>query len=734
MNLVQGKVVVLAFLTVFAAGCQTQDAEKGTEKTNPVAGVVEKLPVPGQTESKEPGKAAASEPGTSESTTLEGKPEAAGEATSTKTPEGSEEVAEPAPSPYGTIPRDTFNRLAMLVDAPVFWAFDETEPGVVAPGEIVTLVLHRSDVVWVKDGTFTAVFDNLYQSVTDLAKQGIHAPSGLPAEEIERRKLVEEDITQGDPRLVFSDLRELTEAEKTFVRHMFQVGTLIDELHFIQHGVQGLRADLPKDHPPSSAAFRRNWGPKCVAPKTEKNPACTAIPGVTKVYVDPYPKALQDQEGFCELLASRPDADKLLRPFVVIREDDESGQLVPVPYTVQYQDLMTAISRELLAAAEAMKDHNEDPLVRYLTVAAQSFLDNQWEPADEAWAAMNVDNSRWYVRVGPDEVYWEPCSRKAGFHLSFARINRASLEWQNKLKPVQQEMENTLADLIGQPYAARTVTFHLPDFIDIVFNCGDARHPLGGTIGQSLPNWGPVANEGRGRTVVMSNLFTDAASLERRRVLSTSLIHADSMAHFPVDAQAGLLSIILHEAMHNFGPSHEYRVDGKKDTEAFGGPLATVLEELKAQTGALWFPILLHSKGLIDTTLMYQTWMDSVLWAFGHISRGMYSDNGKPKPYSQLAAIQVGFLLEKGAMEFLPEELAPNGTDKGVFRLHMDRFPDAINELMKVAGGIKARGDKGAAEELVKKYVDSDVVPQAIITERLLREPRASLVYSFRLD
>ncbi len=51
---------------------------------------------------------------------------------------------------------------------------------------------------------------------------------------------------------------------------------------------------------------------------------------------------------------------------------------------------------------------------------------------------MTVDNSRWYVRVGPDETYWEPCSQKAGFHLSFARIDDQSLRWQDKLKPVQQ--------------------------------------------------------------------------------------------------------------------------------------------------------------------------------------------------------------------------------------------------------------------------------------------------------
>ena len=90
---------------------------------------------------------------------------------------------------------------------------------------------------------------------------------------------------------------------------------------------------------------------------------------------------------------------------------------------------------------------------------------------------MTVDNSKWYVRVAPDEVYSEPCAHKAIFHLTFARINQGSKEWQGKLVPVQQEMEAAVAAHAGAPYKARKVTFHLPDFIDIVINAGDDREP-----------------------------------------------------------------------------------------------------------------------------------------------------------------------------------------------------------------------------------------------------------------
>ena len=45
-------------------------------------------------------------------------------------------------------------------------------------------------------------------------------------------------------------------------------------------------------------------------------------------------------------------------------------------------------------------------------------------------------------------------------------------------RPSQQDMEATLAKHVGAPYAARKVSFHLPDFIDIVSNAGDDRKPL----------------------------------------------------------------------------------------------------------------------------------------------------------------------------------------------------------------------------------------------------------------
>jgi hypothetical protein len=574
-------------------------------------------------------------------------------------------------------------------------------------------------------------FEEAYERIVAETQNPGGDDSSFDVSERERRRLVRQDLDNGIATLVRNDLSTLPDDHKAFVSHMLTAAGLIDQLYGRQIGAEALADQVPADDAASLSLFRRNWGPRGAAPATELDPACSAIPGSPKRLVDPYPAAMQTDVDFCAYFEDLPNAINLLDPFTVVREMD--GELVVTPITEAYPVLMGAIAGELRAAADVLVDPEEDALRAYLRAAAQSFTDNDWKPADEAWAAMNPNNSRWYLRIGPDEVYWEPCSQKAGFHLTFALINRDSLAWQDRLTPIRQVMEDRMAEIAGPPYVARQVSFHLPDFIDIVLNAGDDRTPLGATIGQSLPNWGPVANEGRGRTVAMTNRYTDADSAAIRRSQAESLFDLDTMAHYTDGPEPGLLGTILHEAAHNLGPAHEYKVEGRTDTEVFGGGLASTMEELKAQTAALWYLEFLKSEGLITEELFQQSYVDAMMWAFGHISRGMYTATGQRKAYSQLAAIQVGVLLESGALRFDPESEAANGSDIGALSIDFERMPAAVEDMMLLVAGLKARGERDGAEALAKTMVDGEVVPQELISERILRHPKASFVYSIDL-
>jgi hypothetical protein len=622
---------------------------------------------------------------------------------------------------YDALTRSELNGLALRLDLPIFWTSDADGDRSVDPNEVRSLLFYPTDGRWVEDGAFTSEFESAYDAM-------IRAKSAAPPPS-EREQLILEELGSAAIAIVETDVPSLPEEHRQFADRMLGVARRIDALYARQVGMTALAPRIEGAAAPSRSVFRRNWGPECLAPRTERQAQCSAIEGAPTRYVDVYPEALQRQEGFCAALEARPDAEALLDPFVTVVE--RNGELVPVSFAEAYREPMTEIAAELEAAAGALADPNEEPLRVYLRAAAQSFRDNDWLPADEAWSRMNAESSRWYLRVAPDETYWDPCSRKAGFHLTLALVDRASLEWQRLLTPFQDRMEQSLAALAPRLYRARDVSFHMPDFIAIAINAGDDRSAFGATTGQSLPNWGLVAEEGRRRTVVMTNLYTDPDSAARRREIADSLFTADSLAHYSDESEPGLMSTVLHEATHNLGPAHEYELGGRTASEAFGGELATMLEELKAQTGALYFLEFLVGNDAITRERANETFLDSIVWAIGHVSEGMYSAGGERKPYSQLSAIQIGYLLEQGALSYDPNRPAANGRDTGSFAVDYARLPAASEGLMRELVRILASQDRAAAEALSQRYVDGQVVPHATIVERHRRFPRQSFVYSF---
>jgi hypothetical protein len=633
-----------------------------------------------------------------------------------------------APAP-GDVPREALNRASLELFYPFFWSEDRDGDGALGPGELALVwgLDPRPREHWVKDGRFTPAFLEAYARVRARA-----ASPTAPADP--RHAVLAKELAQSYFTVIESDFSSAPEEDRALVRHVLEAARLIERLHARQLGTYGMEQSIPADDGVSRLVFFLNQGPWCSAPRTEKDPTCTAIAPAPPRVSGLYPRDLQSSAGFCEALARGPRGEELTRPFSVVARD-AAGALVAVPYQVAYREDMEAIARELDHAAAALRSPGEAALRAYLASAALAFRTGDWPAADEAWSRMDADSSRFYLRVAPDEVYFEPCNLKAGFELSFARIDRASLEWQHRLDPVKGDMEQALAALAGPPYAARTVSFHLPDFIQIVVNAGDARAPRGATIGQSLPNWGPVASEGRGRTVAMTNFYRDPESREVQRRRAESLLCVATMARYADDPDAVVLGTVLHEAAHNLGPAHEYAVGGRTDDQIFGGPLASTLEELKAQTSALYLTDWLAARGILDRDLAERAHVRDVVWTFGHVSRGMYDAEGKVKPYSALSAIQVGFLLKEAGLVWRPDQNAANGQDRGCLEVDFGAFPAAVTKLGQVALGVKARGDAATARALEVEYVrgggpSSDVL--RVITERWLRYPGATFLYSVR--
>lgn len=643
----------------------------------------------------------------------------------TPPPETTPVAAEPAAPPkktYDALTRLDFNARAAEQFQPLFWRLDANKNGALDPDELVTLVgpWNASRADYVDASGFTAKFDTIYAALQQ------------PAEPKDpRQAALKLELSQGKPTLVETDLTGATEGDKKAFPHFVRAAALIERIYAQQHGITALAEKIPADDLLSRAVFHRNQGAFCVAPKTEKDEACNAVSPTPSRAVGLYPAEVQKDPKFCAALEKQKNKADLMGHFSTVVEDGKGFRAVP--YTEAYKADMDAVAVELEAAAAALGD-DEAAFKTYLTAAAKAFRTNDWEPANEAWVAMGPLNSKWYLRVGPDEVYHEPCAWKAGFALQLARINLASLDWQKKLEPVKGDMEKALATMAGPPYKARDVKFKLPDFIDVTLNAADQRNPHGATIGQSLPNWGRVAEQG-GRTVVMTNLYTDADSQQALSDQMAALYCRATFDGATTEPKAALLSVVLHEAAHNLGPAHDYAVKGKKDDDVFGGPLASTMEELKAQTSALYFTWWLVEKNLLTEQEAKHATLRDVAWAFGHVSRGMYDGAGNAKPYSQLASIQLGHMAKEGVLVWKADEKAANGADTGCFEVDLAKWKPAVDALANRVLKAKGRGDRKDAEAMKASFVDAKDAwanLRLTIAERWTRAPKATFVYSVK--
>ncbi len=629
----------------------------------------------------------------------------------------------PAPTtpPYGLpkLDRDDFNRLAGETGVPLFWRSDVESPGELAALEIVVLGNDpKNQGRFIKAGAFTADFEKAYRALVELR----------------RREAVRAELAQGRPTLVELDATKLPPEEQTILKGFQKIAELIDQLYDFQVGAAGLEKLIPKDDAASLALFQRNHGAWCEAPKTQGDAFCNATSTFAEKKTQSYPLDVVTDKAFCDALQKEANAKDLTAPFTVVRKA-KAGGYEAVPYGKVYGKWTKAIAKELLTTAKAIGSGEEIRLKNYLEAAAKAFETNDWVPADEAWSAMAGSKSKWYVRIGPDETYWDPCGLKAGYHLSFARIDPSAEKLKEQLTAIRTDLEKALETLVGaEVYKARDVKFNLPDFIEIVLNAGDSRDGLGATIGQSLPNFGKVAEESRGRTVVMANLYTDVDSLADGKAKDELLLSKKSLEGRDDKGDAGRMTTVLHEATHNLGPTGSFQVGGKKPEELFGGDLDAILEELKAETGALYYLPLLKAKGVLTDEQVKQAYLAAISWNFGHISRGLFTPDKRPKTYSHVAAIQTHALIKAGALTWDPAD--GQGTpDAGRLAIDYTKVPAAMEALMKEVVTIKAKGDKAAAEKLDQTATSEEAVKAMhadAITERILRFAKASFVYAVR--
>lgn len=622
-----------------------------------------------------------------------------------------------------------FNELAGLKNLPFRIEGRVVDPSKLTPDD-VTITDPRFQKLFVREGRFTPRFERAYRSLVEL----------------QRRASVNRALSEGRTTKITADLSAYSPKEKKLVRHIQKVARLIDDLYMKQEGSYRYRADVKRRailDPNSDKLFRREMGPWATGTEGEKDPFANSLPGFPVKKVSVFP---EDLELTPEVLKQIEQDKDLSSPWTVVVRG-EGDTLKAIPYHEYWQADMFEVAAELEKAARAVDGLPEHAtLVIYLKAAAKAFRDGSWYDADRAWVAMSQTNSRFAIRVAPDETYWAPGNMKAGFQLWFAEIDRKTAKKaKDNLVPRLQQMESAIGGLLPQ-YRARSVEGFPIDFIRILVRAGDHKSPYGATIGEKLPNFYMSPDDNTySRMVVMTNYYHDPASekdaVERRQLLLSARVLA-GYNHNPEDTHVNTL---MHEMTHSLGVSAESYIaknedgsdrvnkDGKGVTsfELLGGANSQVMEELKAQTGSLYWVGWQLEQRLITPEEASNLYTDAVLWAFGHIRRGL-GTLGEPKTYSQLAAIQIRKLMDAGAITYNAEE--GEGEHKGRFDLHFDKFHAASTDLFREVHRIQVMGDGEAATKLRQDILEGGAGHETIQASEIKKRLSGFPTASFELD
>lgn len=611
-------------------------------------------------------------------------------------------------------PAADFNRITAKVlksKNALVWE-DANKDGVPNPGELKGKALSTYVATTEGGAKFTPKFNSLFANVTEQF----------------RRESVTKELTYTYRKTITTDL-------VAALKGMPQSLNITDaEIALYQRAT----AKLLEVAPLMQAAFEEQAG---FTPEMKTAPMTANDKELVSRYGHPW--CISDTHDTCSalpnfaahesgVLASGIDCkelgDKLTGPsgpFSAVTKVD--GKLVTTPYSVRFAKYQVPSQAKLLETA-AIFDQipREKVMAKYLRELAAAFGNPApfpFEKSDAAWMEHQTSDSIFFARIGPDENgalgAGDPCGAKAVFHFSIGLKYSASAELSDQYKPYLQKWENRIAELVGDPklYKAQQVNVRMPDLINIIYQNGDdTGGPNGTAVGQTLPNWcGPDGEASPcARRIMIYTSKSDAAysrDLMEKYVLP---LFTPSLRGEFRTGKTGYKGTVVHELTHNLGPqSGKTNPVTGKDYQAALGVWKGAFEEMKAQMGSLYFPSMLITEkraeakagklSQADLAMAEQDYRQEMIsdlaWALRHISRATHSLKFEGKsPYSRLAAVQVGYLAEQGAMNFDPKTKTWN--------VDFQKLPAATESLMKIVATQYAKGDFNETDAFMKHYLE----------------------------
>jgi len=481
------------------------------------------------------------------------------------------------------------------------------------------------------------------------------------------------------PTDLSADVASLPDSERRALAHMIRAAQVMDALFLRQvwAGNESTLSTLVTDDTPLGQArlryFLINKGPWSRLDHNEPFvPGVPAKPAAANFY--PAAAAKDEVEKWIATLAG-PARQAATGFFTTIRRG-ANGQLVAVPYSIEYQAELALAASHLRAAAAAT---TQPTLRAFLEARAAAFLSNDYYDSDVKW--MEIDATL-EPTIGPYEVYEDEWfNYKAAFEAFITVKDQAESAKLQQFAAALQDIENNLP--IDPALRNPTLGAMAPiAVVNTVFSAGDGNRGVQ-TAAFNLPNDERViAAKGSKRVMLKNN---------QQAKFDTVLLPIAQVALAPADRpnvafDAFFTHILMHELVHGLGP-HSITVGGRATTvrqelkEA-----SSAIEEAKADITGLFALQFLIDRGQLPKDMertMYTTFLAS---AFRSIRFGITEAHGRGQ------AVQLNYLLDQGAFVVNPD---------GTFAVVPGKVREGVAALAREIMTVQAAGDYAAAKTML---------------------------------
>ena len=356
---------------------------------------------------------------------------------------------------------------------------------------------------------------------------------------------------------------------------------------------------------------------------------------------------------------------------------DQAGELILVPYHVEYAEELAAAARLLREAATLAKSPD---FANYLELRAAALISDDFQLSDSYW--MDVKDNEIDVVIGPIETYLDRLYGYRAAYESYVLIK--DLEWSDRLSRFAGFLPQLQEGLpVPDKYKWESPGTNADlNAYDVVYYAGHSNAG-GKTIAINLPNDEQVQLEKGSRRLQLKNAM-EAKYVKILEPIADVLIAEGQREHITFDAF--FANTMFHEVAHGLGIKNT--IDGETTVALALQDLASSMEEGKADILGLYMITELHKAGELgdaDLRDFYVTFMTGI---FRSIRFGAASAHGKAN------MVRFNFFLDEGAFV--------RDAETGRYSVDFDRMGVAIANLSRLLLTLQGDGDYEGAKELTE--------------------------------